>query len=91
VEPSESVSCWFHLRSIRNALRSVTASVGFPGIVDVRDGRILSTLKKYEDAIQLNLQEWAMEHFGLRLRIENDARIALLGEQHAGLPKACGM
>jgi ROK family len=59
-------------------------AIGFPGIVDVRNGRILSTLKKYEDAIHLDLGQWAMEQFGLSLRIENDARIALLGEQYAG-------
>src|SRR5271170_5238035 len=59
-------------------------AIGFPGIVDVRNGRILSTLKKYEDAINLDLQKWAIEQFGLNLRIENDARMALLGEQYAG-------
>jgi glucokinase len=59
-------------------------AIGFPGIVDVRYGRILSTLKKYEDAIHLDLKQWAIEQFGLRLRIENDARMALLGEHYAG-------
>ena len=59
-------------------------AIGFPGIVDVRNGRILSTLKKYEDAIHLDLGQWAVEQFGLSLRMENDARMALLGEQYAG-------
>ena len=59
-------------------------AIGFPGIVDVRNGRILSTLKKYEDAIHLDLNQWAIKQFGLGLRIENDARMALLGEQYAG-------
>jgi glucokinase len=59
-------------------------AIGFPGIVDVRSGRILSTLKKYEDAIHLDLKQWGIEQFGLGLRIENDARMALLGEQYAG-------
>ena len=59
-------------------------AIGFPGIVDVRNGRILSTLKKYEDAIHLDLKQWALAQFGLGLRIENDARMALLGEQYAG-------
>jgi glucokinase len=59
-------------------------AIGFPGIVDVRNGRILSTLKKYEDAVHLDLKQWAIEQFGLGLRIENDARMALLGEQYAG-------
>src|ERR1700694_5525735 len=47
-------------------------AIGFPGIVDVRSCSILSTLKKYEDAIHLDLQQWAMHNFGLGLRIEND-------------------
>jgi len=78
--------------AFRNLLRESGATaeecagvaIGFPGIVDVRSGRILSTLKKYEDAIHLDLGKWAIEHFGLRLRIENDARMALMGEQYAG-------
>src|SRR5271170_38736 len=36
-------------------------AIGFPGIVDVRNGRILSTLKKYEDAVRLDLGKWATE------------------------------
>ena len=59
-------------------------AIGFPGIVDVRNGRILSTLKKYDDAIHLDLKQWAFEQFGLGIRIENDARMALLGEQFGG-------
>jgi len=59
-------------------------AVGFPGIVDTREGRILSTLKKYEDVIHLDLRRWASEMFNLRLLMENDARMALLGEQYAG-------
>jgi glucokinase len=59
-------------------------AVGFPGIVDARTGRILSTLKKYEDVMHLDLTEWCRDAFGVTLRIENDARMALLGEQHAG-------
>jgi glucokinase len=59
-------------------------AIGFPGIVDARTGRILSTLKKYEDAMTLDLAAWSRETFGLKLRMENDARMALLGEQYAG-------
>lgn len=59
-------------------------AIGFPGIVDARTGRILSTLKKYEDAMRLDLAAWSREAFGLALRMENDARMALLGEQYAG-------
>ena len=59
-------------------------AMGFPGIVDAHTGEILSTLKKYEDAGRLDLARWSRKSFGTRLRIENDARMALLGEQYAG-------
>lgn len=59
-------------------------AIGFPGIVDARTGTILSTLKKYEDSMRLDLSAWSRDNFQLPLRIENDARMALLGEQYAG-------
>lgn len=59
-------------------------AIGFPGIVDARAGRVLSTLKKYDDAPRLDLPRWSMDAFGIPLRLENDARMALLGEWHAG-------
>ncbi len=59
-------------------------TIGFPGIVDARDGKIHSTLKKYDDAPKLDLKAWARKTFDLPLRIENDARMALMGEQFAG-------
>lgn len=65
-------------------------AIGFPGIVDARTGRILSTLKKYEDAMQLDLSGWSRATLGLGLRIENDARMALLGEQYAGAAQGMG-
>lgn len=59
-------------------------AIGFPGIVDARTGRILSTLKKYDDARDLDLEGWCRQTFGVPPRMENDARLALLGEQYAG-------
>jgi glucokinase len=88
-----------HLRSTLNSLlaeASVTAvqcsgiAMGYPGIVDFRTSTILSTHKKYEDAIHLDLAGWALENFGLPIRMENDARMALLGEQFAGAAQHYG-
>lgn len=67
-----------------DASACIGMGIGFPGIIDVRMGRVISTLKKYEDAKELDLQAWCRDAFGVRLRIENDARMALLGERHAG-------
>ena len=57
---------------------------GFCGIVDPDAGRIVSTNAKYEDAPRVDLRAWCREAFGLPLRLENDARLALLGERYAG-------
>ena len=62
-------------------------AAGFPGLVDSRAGRVLSTNAKYEDAPQIDLTAWSREALGLPLRIENDARMALLGEFYAGAAK----
>ena len=73
------------LRDANPTTRSCAGvTIGFPGIVNARNGKILSTLKKYEDAPEIDLKAWARNEFDLGLRIENDARMAALGEQHAG-------
>jgi glucokinase len=58
--------------------------LGFCGLVDPAEGRVLSANAKYEDASGLDLGAWCRETLGIPLRIENDARLALLGERHAG-------
>ena len=63
-------------------------AVGFPALVDSRTGRVLSTNGKYEDATTIDLNRWSRERFGMPLRIENDARMALLGESFAGAAEA---
>ena len=59
-------------------------ALGFAGLVDTRSGRVLSTNAKYDDALSVDLPGWSREAFGLAFRIENDARMALLGENYAG-------
>ena len=59
-------------------------AVGFAGLVDSRIGRVVSTNAKYEDAAGIDLNAWSQKTLGLPLRIENDARMALLGESFAG-------
>ena len=81
---------------LTSAIRDVLARAGlqisdlsavvmsFCGLADVKTGRVVSTNKKYDDAIQIDLPSWSQREFGLRFLIENDARMALLGEWHAG-------
>lgn len=56
----------------------------FCGLADSRTGRILSTNQKYDDACALDLPAWCSKEFGIRFKVENDARMALLGEWYAG-------
>jgi glucokinase len=62
-------------------------SVGFAALVDSRTGKVISTNGKYDDAKEFDLPAWSRETLGLPLRIENDARMALLGEFYAGAAK----
>lgn len=61
--------------------------LGFPGLVDTENNTIIATSKKYDDAPVLNLVEWAKDTFGLELKLENDARLACLGEWKYGAGK----
>lgn len=62
----------------------------FCGIVDPMTGRVLSTpAGKYEDSRSLDLPAWCRNEFGLPFAIENDARMALLGERYAGAARGC--
>jgi glucokinase len=81
---------------VAKTLRQMTGQIGngftgigfgFCGLVDSAAGRIVSTNHKYSDATQLDLTSWARSEFGLPLILENDSRLALLGERHAGAAK----
>jgi glucokinase len=77
----------FH-RLLENAhlsLKDCSAlTLGFCGIVSPHEKRVLATNQKFEDATQLNLEKWCGDEFGLPFLIENDARLALLGEHQFG-------
>jgi glucokinase len=58
--------------------------LAFPGIVNPLSKKIISTNKKYDDGPQLNLAEWAGQKWNTALYIENDARMAAVGEWKFG-------
>jgi glucokinase len=58
--------------------------VGIAALVDSRTSTVLATNEKYDDAYGMDLSCWSREQLGLPLRIENDARMALLGEVYGG-------
>src|SRR5665213_2211576 len=48
------------------------------------DDRVVSTNAKYEDAPGIDLRKWCQSEFGIPFALDNDARMALLGEWYAG-------
>uniref|UniRef100_UPI004025A12C ROK family protein n=1 Tax=Candidatus Cryptobacteroides bacterium TaxID=3085639 RepID=UPI004025A12C len=65
-------------------------ALAFPGIVDVRNARALGTNAKYDDAPGVDLKAWAGEHWNVGLAMDNDARMATVGEWLYGAGKGCG-
>lgn len=68
-------------------IRGISMSV--PSIVDVKTGRILAEYGRFRDMPTLDLRSWAREEFGKPLAIENDARMACIGEWRAGAGRGC--
>lgn len=61
--------------------------MAFPGIVDVKHSRVLSTNEKYDDANQLNLSLWCRMNWDIAFHMDNDARMAAIGEWKYGAGK----
>lgn len=57
---------------------------GFPALVDSSRGRVLNHYNKYRDAPEVDLPAWCRDALGVPFAIENDARMALLGEWSYG-------
>lgn len=84
------------LPRIAEALRGLTESpvegigLAFPSLVDSATGRVTSDPGKYSDAMGLDLNAWAQREFGIPLAIENDARMATIGEWRFGAGRGFG-
>ena len=76
---------------LNEAPRSREAPAGlafsFCGLVDCVRHRIAGTNAKYDDGPRLDLAAWCRESLGMPFKMENDARMALLGEWYAGAAK----
>ncbi|NYF91543.1 ROK family protein [Tunturiibacter empetritectus] len=67
------------------ALNQVSGiGMGIAALVDWKSNRVVGTNGKYSDAPSIDLVGWSKENFGLPLRLENDARMGLLGEWYGG-------
>lgn len=85
-----------HLNELTERLRGLCAEQGTvlescdglgllsTGLVDNREMRVISTNAKYDDAVGFDFKQWALTLAGLELRMDNDARGALIGEWRYG-------
>lgn len=64
--------------------------VSFPSLIDYPHGRILDAYGKFDDAMAIDLRAWSRAELGLPLAIENDARMACIGEWQHGAGKGSG-
>ncbi|BDD06279.1 ROK family protein [Aureibacter tunicatorum] len=58
--------------------------VSIPGIVDVKEARLLTINDKYNDAVSMDLRLWAWRNWSKPLFMDNDARCAMVGEWKYG-------
>lgn len=63
---------------------AVGVALAFAGVVEPRSCRVVATNDKFVDAPSLDLAAWADRTLRLPIRIDNDARAALIGEWRAG-------
>jgi glucokinase len=64
-------------------------SLSVPSLVDVRSGRVVAEYGRFRDMPRLDLRGWAEAELGLPLAIENDARMATIGEWRYGAGRGC--
>ena len=58
--------------------------LAFPGIVDPERKKILSTNDKYNDAVKIDMEAWIKSLWELPFFLDNDARMAAVGEWKFG-------
>ncbi|KAA8483166.1 glucokinase [Arcticibacter tournemirensis] len=73
-----------------NVAQNELSGVGlaFPGLVNPINNTIISTNKKYDDARDLDFNEWVENNWRVPFFMDNDARLAVVGEWKYGA--ACG-
>jgi len=69
--------------------RCAGLGLAFPCLVDSETGKVLDEHGKYSDAPELDLCGWAQQRLGLKLKIENDARLYGMGEWKYGAGRGC--
>lgn len=60
------------------------AGLAFPGIANHTSKRVVATNAKFDDACELDLERWCRETWGCRFVLDNDSRLATIGEWQYG-------
>ena len=63
--------------------------ISLPCLIDSDRNKVLSRYVKYTDAADLDLSHWIKSNWGAQLKLENDAKAALIGEWQFGAAKGC--
>jgi glucokinase len=58
--------------------------IGIPAIVDSSAKRVLDRHGKFDDLLDFDFDAWSRREFGCPVAIDNDARVAMLGEWRRG-------
>lgn len=58
--------------------------IGFPGVVDGKGACVTDTNQKYEESKSFDFDSWGHQSFDLSVILDNDARLALMGEHACG-------
>lgn len=72
------------LRALAPPERIEGLGMAFPSLVDAEAGRVTRDSGKYRDAMGIDLNAWCEESFAVPSAIENDARMATIGEWRSG-------
>ncbi|RZS69138.1 ROK family protein [Pseudobacter ginsenosidimutans] len=58
--------------------------LAFPGLVDPVRNAVISTNQKYDDAFDVDFNAWAESNWNVPFCMDNDARLAMIGEWQYG-------
>jgi glucokinase len=67
----------------------IRVGIAVPGVVDAGRTRLVSAHGKYDYLLGVDLSAWSAERLGAAAVVENDARVALLGEVAGGSATGC--
>lgn len=74
------------LLSRNHATANELSGIGlaFPGLVNPINNSVISTNEKYDDACELDLNKWVCDNWNVPFYMDNDARLAVVGEWYKG-------